>query len=210
MAYEESGDISKNEADNLYAFSNESNTLIIMLDEFQGNIFADIIEKHPEIKQQFSGFTYYPNTLSHGSTTWKSIGAIAGGPDFQMQYMPQKNYTYKKTKTDQNLIYTPKEIAYLKNMAMAEKYNHSYVIFNLPYVECKLFNSYKNSICSKKVFVNEELQAQKNKIYKPSSAYRAARLFAELSLVLSMPHQTKHRVGRYISGNYFEQYGFQH
>ena len=91
---------------------------------------------------------------------------------------------------------------------MAEKYNHSYSIFQPSYVNCEIFNSYKNSICSRKVFVNEELQAQKNKIYKPSSAYRTAKFFAELSLVLSMPHQTKHRVGRYISGNYFEQYVF--
>ena len=177
-----------------------------MLDEFQGNIFADIIEKHPEIKQQFSGFTYYPNTLSHGSTTWKSISAITGGPDFQMQYMPQKKYTYKKAKTDQNLIYTALDIAYLKNMAMAEKYNHSYSIFNPPYAECKLFNSYNNSICSRKVFINKELQTQKNRIYKPSSAYRTAKFFAQLSLVLSMPHPTKNRVGSFIAGNYYEAY----
>ena len=67
------------DAYNLYSFSKESNTIVILLDAFQGNMFADIVDKHPDIIEKFDGFTYFPNTLSVGGGTWESIGAILGG-----------------------------------------------------------------------------------------------------------------------------------
>ena len=88
-------EMSLEQINKFYAFSKESNTIVILMDAFQGNFFADIIAKHPEIKQQLSGFVYYPNTLSHGSHTWLSISAITGGAEFQFQLIPKRD-DYKK------------------------------------------------------------------------------------------------------------------
>tara|TARA_B100000787_G_C16193721_1_gene299223 strand:+ start:339 stop:2828 length:2490 start_codon:yes stop_codon:yes gene_type:complete len=206
VASNKSGDMSINQANEFYAFSKDSNTIVIMLDMFQGNIFADIIDEHPELIQQFSGFTYYPNTLSHGSSTWKSISAIAGGQDFQVQYMNEKIQSPKLPEIDDEFIFNPKERAYLKNMKMAQLYNHDYSIFKPSYVNCDIFNSYQNSICSNNVIINKELLADKNLIFDTNSSFQAAIFFAKFSLVLNLPHQTKNIAGRLLGGNYFSAY----
>ena len=157
IAYKNSGELTINQANKFYAFSKESNTLVIILDMFQGNIFADIIDKNPRMLKQFSGFTYYPNTLSHGSSTWKSISSIAGGYDFQMQFMTETNDDLIPSSSDHKLAYNSKEKAYLKNMEIAQLYSHDYSIFKPSYVDCNIFNSYQKSICSNDVIIKEEL-----------------------------------------------------
>ena len=206
IASKNSGDMSINQANKFYAFSKDSNTIVIMLDMFQGNIFADIIDEHPELIQQFSGFTYYPNTLSHGSSTWKSISAIAGGQDFQVQFLNEKIKSLQSSESHDEFVFSPKERAYLNNMKMAQLYNHDYSIFKPSYVTCDIFNSYQNSICSNNVIINNELLAEKNFTFSPNSSFEAASFFAKFSLVLNLPHQTKNIAGRLLAGNYLSEY----
>ena len=194
------------QANKFYAFSKESNTIVIIMDMFQGNIFADIIEKHPEIKQQLSGFVYYPNTLSHGSTTMLSMSAITGGAEFQTQLIPKRN-DYKKLKAESlGLAYVPKNLPYLKNMAMAEKYQHSYSIFNPAFVKCEIFNIYDEAICTRKVILSNDLLLQTKEIlstirgvYGPD--FETAKFFSQLSFLLSLPHTVKLRVSSLLDLN---------
>ena len=206
ITYENYSTMSSNEANKFYAFSKESNTLVIMLDMFQGNIFADIINENPELLQQFSGFTYYPNTLSHGSSTWKSISAIAGGPDFQVQFMTDEIKLPSTLLMSDKLINSQKQKAYLHNMNIAQQYNHSYSIFKPSYVDCDIFTLYQDSICSNSVIINEELLVNQDFIYNPKSSFASAIFFAKLSLVLNLPHHTKNIAGRLLAGNYFSEY----
>jgi len=190
-------------ANKFYAFSRESNTIIIILDMFQGNLFSDIVSEYPEIEHQFSGFTYYPNTLSHGSYTYLTIGALVGGVEFQNQLITGRD-DYKKLKEEnQNLPYVPQNLPYLKNMAMAKKYQHSYSFFNPYLAECRIFSIYVNSLCTEKFISNNDLLEQKEKIlFMKDGLYgndiEAVKFFTKLSFVLSLPHIAKPRVSEYL------------
>tara|TARA_B100000795_G_scaffold268666_1_gene256133 strand:+ start:1241 stop:3700 length:2460 start_codon:yes stop_codon:yes gene_type:complete len=199
-----SGELSINQAKKLYAFSEESNTLLIMLDTFQGNLITNLIDKNPKIIHQLSGFTYFPNTLSHGAGTKISMPALIGGYDFQMQFLlrTDENESYEST----NIVFGPMEKAYLKNMSMAQKYNHTYALYNPSYVNCNIFNSYNKSICSRNVHIKKEALSEINYIYNPSSSFHTAIFFAKLSFILNMPHQTKTYLGRVFGGDYFLEY----
>ena len=62
------------------------NVVIIMLDRAMGTQVPYIFNEKPELKEQFDGFTYYPNTISYGSYTNFGSPALYGGYD----YTPEK------------------------------------------------------------------------------------------------------------------------
>ena len=62
------------------------NVVIIMLDRAMGTQVPYIFNEKPELKEQFDGFTYYPNTISYGSYTNFASPALYGGYD----YTPEK------------------------------------------------------------------------------------------------------------------------
>ena len=55
------------------------NVIVIMLDCAKGPYLPFLIEERPELKEMFSGFTYYPNTLSHGEHTIIGAPGLFGG-----------------------------------------------------------------------------------------------------------------------------------
>lgn len=64
----------------------EKNVVVIMLDRAINSFFPIITEEMPEVKKQFAGFTYYPNTVSPGNFTVLAAPALFGGYD----YLPEK------------------------------------------------------------------------------------------------------------------------
>lgn len=66
----------------------EKNVVILFLDRAIGSFPSYIFEQFPEIKNEFTGFTYYPNTLSTGSCTINGIPTIMGG----YEYTSYENY----------------------------------------------------------------------------------------------------------------------
>ena len=62
------------------------NVVVIMLDRAMGTQVPYIFNEKPELKEQFDGFTYYPNTISYGSYTNLASPALYGGYD----YTPEK------------------------------------------------------------------------------------------------------------------------
>jgi YidC/Oxa1 family membrane protein insertase len=198
-------EISTEQAKNFYAFSNESNTIVIMFDGFQGNMFSDILTKYPGIKQKLSGFTYYPNTLSHGAATWLSMSAVVGGEEFQTQLM-HKQVDYKKYKTEyQQSYYIPKIASRLHVLSMAKKYNHSYSIYSPAYANCNLFDAFSDEmICSRQVITDNRIRLSKDdktsSVYENSN-FKVAKFFLKVSIVLSIPNVIKERVARFLKGN---------
>ncbi|MDD1753408.1 MAG: hypothetical protein LUQ38_10025, partial [Methanotrichaceae archaeon] len=47
----------------IYEFSTKLNVIIIILDSFKSKTFNDIINKQPEYRDMFEGFTYYRNNV---------------------------------------------------------------------------------------------------------------------------------------------------
>ena len=62
------------------------NVVVFMLDRGINEYIPYIFNEKPEIKKQFSGFTYYPDTLSFGGSTNFGTPALYGG----YEYMPIK------------------------------------------------------------------------------------------------------------------------
>ncbi len=61
---------------------NGKNVVVLMLDRSIGAYIPYMIEERPELAQQFSGFTYYPNTVSTGTETVNASGGLFGGYEY--------------------------------------------------------------------------------------------------------------------------------
>lgn len=69
--------------DKKFSFSSQRNILLFVLDGFQSDLFWEIIDKHPELRRQFGGFTFYPNTSAVFAKTYPSIPLLLTGKTYQ-------------------------------------------------------------------------------------------------------------------------------
>ncbi len=58
------------------------NVIVLMLDRAMGEYIPYLFNEKPELKEQFAGFTYYANTLSHGSFTNFGTPGLFGGYEY--------------------------------------------------------------------------------------------------------------------------------
>ena len=58
------------------------NVIVFMLDRAYGPYLPYILNEKPELKESFSGFTYYPKTISHGMRTGVGAPALFGGSEY--------------------------------------------------------------------------------------------------------------------------------
>lgn len=66
----------------------KKNVVILFLDRAIGSFPKYIFEQFPDIKQELTGFVYYPNTLSSGGNTINGIPPLMGG----YEYTSYENY----------------------------------------------------------------------------------------------------------------------
>ena len=62
------------------------NVIVIFLDAALGAFFPYTLEQFPEIKEQFAGAIFYPNTISFSTHTVKGFPPMAGG----YEYIPER------------------------------------------------------------------------------------------------------------------------
>ena len=65
---------------------NGKNVVVFMLDRAISYFVPFMMEEKPELREQFAGFTYYPNTLSYGHSTNVGTPPLFGG----YEYLPEK------------------------------------------------------------------------------------------------------------------------
>jgi YidC/Oxa1 family membrane protein insertase len=58
------------------------NVIVFMLDRAISGYIPYIMNEKPELKKQFAGFTYYPNTISFGINTGTGSACVFGGYDY--------------------------------------------------------------------------------------------------------------------------------
>ncbi len=58
------------------------NVIVMMLDRALGSYLPFLFEERPELREQFEGFTYYTNVLSHGGSTNYGSPAVYGGYEY--------------------------------------------------------------------------------------------------------------------------------
>jgi hypothetical protein len=62
-----------------FSFSTDPNAILIVLDETQSNIFADVIKSDSSYRDMFDGFTYFPNAVAGSNYTELAIPALLTG-----------------------------------------------------------------------------------------------------------------------------------
>ncbi|MCR4736072.1 MAG: membrane protein insertase YidC [Treponema sp.] len=84
------------------------NVMIIFLDRAISSFFPYILEQFPEINEQFSGFTYYPNTLSFGNHTVFGFPAITGGYEYNQAEINKRSSELLKDKHNEAELVLPR------------------------------------------------------------------------------------------------------
>lgn len=69
---------------------NGKNVVVIMLDRAIGAYLPYLFAEDPELARQFDGFTYYPNTISHGYSTNTGSAGLFGGYEYTPEAMNER------------------------------------------------------------------------------------------------------------------------
>ncbi len=64
---------------NKFVFSKSKNVIMVILDSFQTDVFNEIIQENPDMRQALDGFTYYRNSLSGYPATELSVALMLTG-----------------------------------------------------------------------------------------------------------------------------------
>ncbi|MCR5251215.1 MAG: YidC/Oxa1 family membrane protein insertase [Lachnospiraceae bacterium] len=87
------------------------NVVVIMLDRAVSAFIPYIMEERPELPAVYSGFTWYPNTLSFGGSTRLGAPAVYGGYEYSPAGMHERQDAFYIEKTDEALLLLPKLFA---------------------------------------------------------------------------------------------------
>lgn len=65
----------------------EKNVIVFMQDRAINGFFPYMLEEKPELKEQYEGFTYFPNTVSYGGMTLNGVPPVYGGYEYTPEEM---------------------------------------------------------------------------------------------------------------------------
>ena len=99
---------------------NGKNVIVFMLDRGINSYVPYLFQENPELRQQFDGFTWYPNTLSYGCTTNTGSPGLFGGYE-----------------------YTPEELNKRSSEPLAEKHNEALKVLPVLFSEA----GYEVTVC---------------------------------------------------------------
>lgn len=85
----------------------KKNVIVIFLDRAVNDFFPYAIEEIPELRCQFKGFCYYPNTLSFGNTTLCGSPGLFGGYEYSMDKINERADTLLLEKHNEALLMMP-------------------------------------------------------------------------------------------------------
>ena len=83
------------------------NVIVLMLDRAIGEYIPYFVQEKPELKEQFSGFTYYANTISFGAYTNFGAPALFGGYEYTPVEMNKRDTELLETKHNEALKVMP-------------------------------------------------------------------------------------------------------
>lgn len=89
----------------------EKNVVVIMLDRMMGAYLPFIMEERPELRAQFDGFTFYPNTVSTGRNTNAGSPGLYGGYDYTVRALNERKELSLKEKQNEALMVLPRLFA---------------------------------------------------------------------------------------------------
>jgi len=84
------------------------NTVVIMLDRATSSFFPYILEESPDLKEKFSGFTYYPNTVSFNGYTRIGVPPVYGGYEYTPEEINKREEIPLRVKYNEALLLLPR------------------------------------------------------------------------------------------------------
>ncbi len=91
----------------------KQNVIVFMLDRAISGYLPYLFEEKPILNEQFAGFTYYPNTISHGGTTNYGTPGLFGGYEYVPTEMNKR--TEEKLSDKQNEALSVLPVLFLQN-----------------------------------------------------------------------------------------------
>lgn len=85
----------------------KENVIVFMLDRAISRYFPYLLEEKPILKEQFSGFTYYPNTISFGAYTNIATPALFGGYEYTPEELNKRDNELLVNKHNESLKVLP-------------------------------------------------------------------------------------------------------
>ena len=86
----------------------EKNVLVLFMDRALSNYYPYVLEQFPELKESYSGFTYYPNCISFSDWTSCAGPAMFGGYEYTVDAMNSRDDMLLKDKYNEALRVMPK------------------------------------------------------------------------------------------------------
>ena len=159
------------------------NIVVIMLDRAIGYYFPYLINEKPELKKQFAGFTYYPNTVSFGTRTNIAMLEVFGGYDYIPQEINKRDDISLSQKTNEAIKLMP---------AVFSKIGFDVTVGNPTYagytdeIDLSIFNDMKNVNAFKtsqkttsEFDVTEELEYVQFRNFFPYGIFKTLPLFIQ-------------------------------
>lgn len=99
---------SEDTSENCITFSkNGQNVMVFMLDRAMASYIPYIMEERPDLREEFEGFTYYSNTISHGAFTNFGTPGIYGGYEYVPEKMNERDGELLVDKHNEALLVMP-------------------------------------------------------------------------------------------------------
>jgi len=92
----------------IHLSKNGKNVVVLMLDRAISGYLPYIMDEKPELKEAFSGFTYYPNTMSYGMHTIFASPCLFGGYEYTPVAMNSRSSETLNKKVNEALRVMPK------------------------------------------------------------------------------------------------------
>jgi YidC/Oxa1 family membrane protein insertase len=90
---------------------NDRNVIICMADGSINGFVKPIFEEHPRLKEQFDGFTLYPNTVSFAVHTLMGVPPIWGGYEYTPEEMNERDSVPLVEKHNEAMLVLPRLFA---------------------------------------------------------------------------------------------------
>ena len=100
------------------------NVVVLMLDRAISSYLPCILYERPELAEVYSGFVYYPNTLSFGLHTNLGAPALFGGYEYTPRAMNQRDNELLKDKHNEALLLMP---------TLFSQKGYRVTVFDVPY-----------------------------------------------------------------------------
>lgn len=108
-AFVASGSLNEVEIEPIFHLSNKAkNVVVFMLDRSESQYIEEMFKESSDFKDIFTGFTFYPNTVSFNGHTFMGAPLVYGGYEYSPLEMNRRNDELLYKKTNEALLMLPR------------------------------------------------------------------------------------------------------